>query len=481
MHKRILLFIILVMVGFAVNAKQVSIRGNAKSYAGELLRIKCYEDQISYKEKELDSCRVDVDGNFQFQFELKETIMSFIHLYVFKGILYIEPGKDYEIVLPKKVVKLPEDELNPFFEEEKFYIRILNQGENELNPSIDKFIKYYNACIDKYFYLYKGRLEKVKVDSIITALDKSFAEVENPFFKDFKDYSYLSLRMMAYERNKGKLIEHAFYKKPILYENPAYMDLFNQVFSNFLADYSQTRQGEKIPYYLIKDKSLVKIKMALSDTVVLQEDNLQDLIIIKSLLENFYKEDYPKESIIFMMDSLKNASKAPENRKIACNVIGKITSLLVQYPAPDFELPDMANKILTLSDFKGKFVYLNIINANSYSCLQDLEVLKKMASKKYDMLEIVTICVCNKIEDMQKLVKEKSYNWKFLFYSNQLELLKNYNVRAYPTYYLINPESCLVMSPAFPPTEASFEARYADMLKAWKREVQKRKTKGLQH
>ncbi|MCF6243304.1 MAG: hypothetical protein L3J74_18450, partial [Bacteroidales bacterium] len=59
-----------------------------------------------------------------------------------------------------------------------------------------------------------------------------------------------------------------------------------------------------------------------------------------------------------------------------------------------------------------------------------------------------------------------------------------YNVRVYPSYYLINPEGKLIMLPAFPPGEASFEARYFDALKSWKRELlrreqEKKKQQGL--
>jgi hypothetical protein len=482
MFEKHLYLIIAIFLSFNAPAQQVVIKGNAKSYAGEVIKIKCYEDQISFKEKELSRCIVDTNGNFLFKFEIKETLISFIHLNVFKGILYIEPKKEYEIVLPRKVNKLPEDELNPFFEETEFYVRILNQGENDLNRLIEKFHKQYDDYVNRYFYLFKGKLDKNIVDSITIAIDQSFTGVDNLFFNQYKEYNYFSLRQMAYERNKEKLIESAFYKKPILYQNPAYMDLFNQVFSNFLAYYSKTKQGEKIPYYLIKEKSLKLIKKALSDTAILQDDNLQDLIIAKSLFENFYKDDYPKESIVFMMDSLKIASKTKEIRIIANNIYDKITSLMVSYPAPDFELPDKNNKLQSLSGLNGKFVYLNFIDPQSYTSQQDLEVLNKMASKNYPMLEIITICVCSKVDEMQKLLKDNSFNWKFLYYSNDSDLLKKYNVCAYPTYYLINPEGKLSMSPAFPPTDSSFEARYSGILKAWKKEIELRKSKkGLQH
>ena len=481
MHIKTLFLIIFITFGSSLNARQVIIKGIAKSYAGDVLKIKCYEDQISFKEKELASCKVDTDGAFQFKFEIKETLMAFIHLNVFKGIIYVEPDKEYEIVLPKKVNKLPEDEINPYFEESEFYIEVLKSNADNLNRAIEKFQAQYDAYLDKYFYLFKGRLDKAVVDSIVNALEENFKVVDNLFFKDYKEYSYLLLRQIAYERSREKMIENAFFKKPVLYQNPAYMDLFNQVFTNFLAYYSKSPQGKKIPYYLIKEKSLKKIKQALSDTSVLQDDNLQDLIIAKSLYDNFYKDDYPQESIIFMLDSVRIASKSAETRLVVQNMLNKLTTLCISYPAPDFELPDKSNKLHSLEGLRGKFVYLSFVNPKSYSCLQDLEVLNRMVSKKYDMLEVVTICVCNNIEEMQKFVREKSYNWKFLFYSNNHDLLKDYNVKAYPTYYLINPEGRLAMSPAFSPAENSFEARYADMLKAWKVEIQNRKTKGLQN
>jgi peroxiredoxin len=220
--------------------------------------------------------------------------------------------------------------------------------------------------------------------------------------------------------------------------------------------------------------------MVLSTDSLILNDQLQDMIICKSLFENFYKEDYPQESIIFMIDSVRIAAKSKVNRIIANNIHEQITGLFPTYPAPNFEIPDKTGKLNSLAQFKGKFVYLNFINPKSYTCEQELEVLKKMAAKNYELFEIVTICVCNEMNEMQKLIKENGYSWIFLNYAKKHDLLKKYNVRIYPTYYLINPEGKLIMSPAFPPTEPSFEARYFDILKGWKTELQNRKTKGLQ-
>ncbi len=477
MYKGFIFICFLFCFSSLIDAQQVTIKGNAKSYAGDELSWYCYDDQITFEEKELGRAKVSENGDFIVRIDIKETILSFIHLNVFKGILYLEPGKEYEIILPQKVNKLPEDELNPYFEETEFNIRVLNSEENELNELIKSFNRLYDNYLTKYFQQFKGKLNKPIADRIILAIEKTIPEKNNLFFNDYKTYSYAALRLMAYERNKEKLNEQYFLNKPILYQNPAYMDLFNQIYSNYLADYTKTKSGKHIPMYLIKDKSLKKIKASLAETPIFQDDAFQDLIICKSLFDNFYKDDYPHESIIFMMDSVKMFANK-ENKKIADNIYNRITSLLLDFLTPDFQLPDMENKLYSMSQFRNKFVYLSFINPKSYTCLQELEVLKEMYSKKYEMLEMISIFVCENKEEMDRLVKSKGYNWPILYYSKNKDLLKAYKVRVYPTYYLINPESKLAMSPAFPPTEASFGSRYSDILKSWKIQLEQKKTKG---
>ncbi|MDP4226874.1 MAG: hypothetical protein Q8910_10895, partial [Bacteroidota bacterium] len=45
------------------------------------------------------------------------------------------------------------------------------------------------------------------------------------------------------------------------------------------------------------------------------------------------------------------------------------------------------------------------------------------------------------------------YTWTFLYCGNQTSLLKEYNIRAFPTCYLINPDGKLSISPAPLPSE----------------------------
>ena len=139
MKKVTIFFIIIYAFANIINAQNVIISGNARTYAGDEFHWKTYSDQLTFTETLLSTGKVDNKGNFKFTLNIDKPTISFIHLNVFKGILYIEPGKSYNIVLPKKVVKIPADELNPYFEETEFFVRCTNTDSTDLNYLIKKF------------------------------------------------------------------------------------------------------------------------------------------------------------------------------------------------------------------------------------------------------------------------------------------------------------------------------------------------------
>ena len=61
--------------------------------------------------------------------------------------------------------------------------------------------------------------------------------------------------------------------------------------------------------------------------------------------------------------------------------------------------------------------------------------------------------ITESFSNMQDFMKNNRYNWNSLFYENSEELLQLYNIRMYPTSYLIGPDGKLIQSPATLPTE----------------------------
>jgi thioredoxin-related protein len=92
-------------------------------------------------------------------------------------------------------------------------------------------------------------------------------------------------------------------------------------------------------------------------------------------------------------------------------------------------------------------------------------MLQKLYEKHNKYLEIVTIIVDEDVELMKDFVNRSGYSWTFLHFDMQPEILQEYDVRTFPTYFLIDNQGKLAMSPAPSPAE-EFEGRLFKELRA---------------
>ncbi|RLD61810.1 MAG: hypothetical protein DRJ01_07205, partial [Bacteroidetes bacterium] len=74
MYKR-LQFLILSFLLFSINlySQNVTISGNAPTYAGDSLFFYTYSDLITYKEKKICECKVSQNGKFLCKFDVDKT------------------------------------------------------------------------------------------------------------------------------------------------------------------------------------------------------------------------------------------------------------------------------------------------------------------------------------------------------------------------------------------------------------------------
>jgi len=467
----IVLFIILnYFIGNECLAQNVTITGNDTSYSNEELIFYTYTDYISQNEKELCRFKVQPNGNFSCSFNINETIQAYIYLNVFKGLIYFEPNRNYEIVLPPKTLKTVEEEYNPYFKEYEIYLGISNSDENELNYLIKKFDNQYDIHLKKIFYNVKGLGEKSKIDSIIIKINKDFLGVSNKYFTDYKNYKFAYLKYLEYQQNIKIITKRFFLNRPILYNNSAYMYLFNQVFENYLSLYSKTKEGGNIINDIILSKSVSKLKKTLGRNITLSNDTLKELVILKGLHDAFYSGNieelvcFPKPQLLQTLDSLKILTKVPIHIDIAKNIRKKATNLMVGTDAPFFQLYNLSNHLKKNTDFNGKYLYLHFAATWSYPCVNEFEIINNFYSKYKNDVEVVTIFADKDISVINSFLSEHDYKWTFLYCKENSEVLKTYNVKTYPTYFLIDPNGTFVLSPS-PGITEHFEEIFSRILK----------------
>ena len=108
--------------------------------------------------------------------------------------------------------------------------------------------------------------------------------------------------------------------------------------------------------------------------------------------------------------------------------------------APPFSLPDTNGKLVSLSDYKGKWVFVNFWATWCGPCVIEMPMLAKlhntMKGKKFEMLAINVEEI--EPEYVKKFVKDNNLPFTVLL-DKDSKIGKTYSVSSLPTTYVVSP------------------------------------------
>jgi len=325
----------------------------------------------------------------------------------------------------------------------------------------DAYTPYYNKHIINF--INKEDFSELNAD--IERIEKPFVNSNNRFFNNYRKYRYGLLKHLAYQQKARSVSDEYFREQPVLFYNPAYMELFTQVYDKYFVFFGRTNKGEKIYNDINTLKSYSELRKTLAKDNVFSNDTVIELVILKGVYDEFYSDNFSRSGLLSILDTLISDTKIQQNKALGELIKTKITKLLSGYYPPSFELYDSDSNLVKLTDFTGKYVYLNFCTTQSYTCLSEFDLLKGIYERHKEKLEIVTISVDPLPGINTNFLRNKNYIWKFLFYGNQPEIIEEYDIRAYPTYYLIGPDGKLIYSPSPSPSE-DFESMLYKAMKS---------------
>jgi len=137
----------------------------------------------------------------------------------------------------------------------------------------------------------------------------------------------------------------------------------------------------------------------------------------------------------------------------------KCTPIAKGQPAPDFTLPDIDGKNVSLKDFRGKYVLLDFWFTGCGSCKVMFPYLKLIMNEYMQRnIVFISISVDQERSDWEQMLKEGYYeagmqvlfeqnpNWIHLHDPQSRALAKQYLIPGYPTYILIDRDGNYVRS-----------------------------------
>ncbi|MEO6845021.1 MAG: TlpA disulfide reductase family protein [Ginsengibacter sp.] len=154
-------------------------------------------------------------------------------------------------------------------------------------------------------------------------------------------------------------------------------------------------------------------------------------------------EDYERLYSIYQM-----FSPTLQDSRFLKSVKDKIValySLKNGNPVMTFSATSSSNQIITLSDFRGKYVVLDFWGTWCSPCLKGFAKMKKYYNKFQDKIEFISIACNDTDSDWRKAIKEYKLNWiQILNKKDTDDLESQYNVETFSTKILIDKDGNLV-------------------------------------
>lgn len=174
--------------------------------------------------------------------------------------------------------------------------------------------------------------------------------------------------------------------------------------------------------------------------------SIRDWFFAKSLIVSF--EHYKYEDVKSLYDEFTTNESLPSYIDTVKTFYKTFSKLKPGLPAPVFSLKDLNDKVVSLSDFKGKLIYIDFWGVYCGPCLGDIKENAEKVHKKYSGKDIVFINVC---------VDETGKSWKDKIASLKLEGVNlvaegrtknpvsiDYNINGIPHYVLIDKKGNLI-------------------------------------
>ncbi len=238
---------------------------------------------------------------------------------------------------------------------------------------------------------------------------------------------------------------------PVLYDNDAYMIFFNQFYKDYFKN-SMFVDAEKIKFTINNHNSLSKLNELLSADFFLKDKRIRELVIIRSLGEEFYNYDYIPNNIISILLEINKNSEFEEHKNIALEIIEATTNLQPGTIAPSFSLNNQDEKTVTLESLNGKHTYINFFSSSNPQCLLEMEVIDKLEKKYYRKVNFLSICIDKDVQDYSYYINNhKNFKWPICYFNGNINIINDYKVLNTPKYILINPDGSINQAPAYTP------------------------------
>jgi hypothetical protein len=417
----------------------VKISGKAPEYAQSSIELDIFHDYISEGTIKLGDLHFNAEGSFELELDINQISLCFADFDGYHGMIYLEPGKSYQLVFPPKRNLSASQKKNPFVKPEPIWFGIKNPEKNDLNVLIQQFeiayAKYENTYFDQIFVHQNGSL----VDTVKQMLNKEFPKTNNSFFESHKRFKMASLEFALHQGKSANFMESYFKETKPIYNLAAYSSLFNEVFVDYFNLLDNTSHNPEVKNWVNKAQ-LQQLDDYFQKQLHFNKD-LAHWALLKSMKDGYYTGNFSKASILNMLDQVKEPNWSSYEQKTAQLIREKLTYLASGTRPPMINLKDLEGHPVRFSDYANTYIYLHFTDPKNPICRQHLDALKTISARYKEKLIVINVI------PRQANFKNEA-GWAGLFTTTDNDLATTYKVKTFPNSFLIGKDGKLLLSPA---------------------------------
>ncbi|MEQ8910602.1 MAG: TlpA disulfide reductase family protein [Vicingaceae bacterium] len=431
---------------FPLFSAETVVQGNINGFDTKTIKLAVVEDFITSNKKYIAESTIQ-EGSFKLVIKLEEVQQLFLKVEDKESSFFAEPGKVYNLLLSYDLSKNEGRAYNKILD-----LKMAYPKAGELNQKIKSFNGEMRDFFAENHEKFIVKNASKEIENFIGKMEAEEKYQSPAFVENYVRYALANLKDINQEPKKA-LFESYLQGQDVLYHHKEYMNFFLQFFQEDFGQFCITKEGAKLLRAIMFEKDMEQSLKLIEAGKSFKQRALAELYFINGLFEVYHKKTIEQESNLAMLTQLSEKASNPEARQIAKSVLNALEAYGKEQVAPAFSLYNQKGELLQLSDFKGKPVYLNFWADWSIPSLKQLSVLKKLHQDYGDKIHFVSINLDEDPEKMNQIIADRELKWTFLHYNNDYEIREKYQVKAVPSYYLIDENGKMLNAYAPGPVE----------------------------
>ncbi|RNI23660.1 peroxiredoxin family protein [Rufibacter latericius] len=430
----------------------VTITGKINSPVSDSVLLELYTVPASYS-GESHTVALSKNGEFTLKAPLNEPMLGELVHGPESIMLYLQPGDNLDVRADAEDFISSLKMKGEGFEENNYLLQFERKFEEEedyqvLPDNIHKREKDFLLFLEERKEDQLDFLKKFLKSNQVSEAFKAYAQAQIEFGYANDRLTYVDVRKRVGDLPPQLSANYYDFLKQVNLNFPG--AIRNQAYLDFLNNYFQFRALQQQPNNLERDYYPVLYGLAKKEL----QGTARDMMLAR-ILSQAFRFGYVPDADAMYTDYQKEAKDA--------NFLSFVHAQYKQFrrvglgtQAPAFTLLSAKGDSVSLSDFKNKIVYLGFWRTHCGICTVDQQAYKyfaeQLASKNIVLLQV---SVGEDLNTWKQNMAQKKLPGVHLYAPDlSAKILKDYDVKSFPAYFMISPDGILINTNARRPGHA---------------------------